>query len=312
MPRKLRIEYEGAVYHVMNRGDRREAIFLTDADRELFLETLEQTCEKTGWQVHAYCLMGNHFHLVVETPRSNLVSGMKWFLGTYTARFNRRHKLFGHLFSGRYKSLIVDGSGTGYLKSVCDYVHLNPVRAKLLKAEELLTAYRWSSWPEYLKSPGKRPSWLRVDRVMGEWRVSEDNAAGRRQLEQGMEQRKELEISKGTEDWKKLRRGWCWGPKGFREELLEMIGEKQGGQHHGEELKESDEQKAERLVAEMLQKAGWREAELKERPKGDKKKARMAARLRKETTMSWQWIAKRLEMGHWRTSANAVRAWARK
>lgn len=308
MPRKLRIEYEGAVYHVMNRGDRREAIFLTDADRELFLETLEQACEKTGWQVHAYCLMGNHFHLVVETPRANLVSGMKWFLGTYTARFNRRHKLFGHLFSGRYKSLIVDGSGTGYLKSACDYVHLNPVRAKLLKPEQRLVEYRWSSWPEYLKSPGKRPSWLRVDRTMGEWCVNQDNAVGRRQLEQGMEQRKELEMSKATEDWKKLRRGWCWGPKGFREELLEMIGEKQGGQHHGEELKESDEQKAQRLVAEMLQKAGWTDVELPARAKGDKKKARMAARLRKETTMSWQWIAKRLEMGHWRTSANAVRA----
>lgn len=112
MPRKLRIEYEGAIYHVMNRGDRREAIFLEDADRVLFLETLGQACGKTGWQVHACCLMPNHFHLVVETPRANLVAGMKWFLGTYTARFNRRHKLFGHLFSGRYKSLVVAGSGT--------------------------------------------------------------------------------------------------------------------------------------------------------------------------------------------------------
>jgi len=307
VPRKLRIEYEGAVYHVMNRGDRREAIFLEDADRELLLETLGQTCEKTGWQVHAFCLMGNHFHLVMETPRSNLVSGMKWFLGTYTARFNRRHKQFGHLFSGRYKSLVVDGSGTGYLKSVCDYVHLNPARAKLLKAEEPLTTYRWSSWPEYLKNPGKRPSWLRVDRLLGEWQVKEDNAAGRRLLERGMEQRKELEMSKATDDWKKLRRGWCWGPKGFREELLELIAEKQGQQHHGEELRESDEQKAERSAAEMLRKAGWSEPELKDRPKGDKKKAQMAARLRKETTMSWPWIAKRLEMGHWRTAANAVR-----
>src|SRR6266545_1663408 len=120
MPRKLRVEYEGAIYHLMNRGDRREAIFLDEQDRQLFLETLGEACQKTDWQVHACCLMNNHFHLVVETPRANLVAGMRWFLGTYTARFNRRHKLFGHLFSGRYKSLIVDGSGTGYLKSVCD------------------------------------------------------------------------------------------------------------------------------------------------------------------------------------------------
>jgi len=127
MPRKLRVEYEGAIYHVMNRGDRRESIFLCDEDRQLFLETLQEVCQKTGWQVHGYCLMGNHFHLVIETPRANLIAGMRWFLGTYTARFNRRHKFFGHLFSGRYKSLIVDGSGTGYLKTVCDYVHSSPL-----------------------------------------------------------------------------------------------------------------------------------------------------------------------------------------
>ena len=94
----------------MSRGDRREPIFKDDADRKRFLETLGECCGKTDWQVHALCLMSNHFHLVVETPKANLVAGMKWFLGTYTGRFNRRHKLFGHLFSGRYKSLIVDGS----------------------------------------------------------------------------------------------------------------------------------------------------------------------------------------------------------
>jgi REP element-mobilizing transposase RayT len=84
----------------MNRGDRREEIFRDDVDRTRFLEALEAVCQKTGWQVHAYCLMSNHFHLVVETPRANLVEGMKWLLGTYTMRFNRRHKLSGHLFAG--------------------------------------------------------------------------------------------------------------------------------------------------------------------------------------------------------------------
>jgi REP element-mobilizing transposase RayT len=100
MARKLRVEYPGAVYHVMNRGDRREPIFMDDADRRRFVESLGEACAKTGWQVHAYVLMPNHFHLVVETPQPNLVAGMKWLLGTYTSRFNRRHKLFGHLFSG--------------------------------------------------------------------------------------------------------------------------------------------------------------------------------------------------------------------
>ena len=128
LPRQLRIEYHGAIYHVMNRGDRRERIFRDDLDHKRFLTTLAEVCTKTDWQVHALCLMGNHFHVVVETPNANLVAGMRWFLGTYTARFNRRHKLFGHLFSGRYKALVVDGRGNGYLRTVCDYVHLNPVR----------------------------------------------------------------------------------------------------------------------------------------------------------------------------------------
>ena len=128
MARKLRVQYPGAMYHVMNRGDRREAIFTDAEDRKRFLQTLGEACERTCWQVHAYCLLTNHFHLVIETPQPNLVVGMKWLLGTYTSRFNRRHKEFRHLFSGPYKALPVDGSGTGYLKTACDYVHLNPAR----------------------------------------------------------------------------------------------------------------------------------------------------------------------------------------
>ena len=123
--------------------------------------------------------MANHFHLVVETPQANLVAGMQWFLGTYTARFNRRHRLFGHLFSGRYKSLVVDGSRNGYLPTVCEYVHLNPVRAKLLPPEAPLESYRWSSYPEYLKRPSQRMSWLRVDRVRGKHGIPKDSPPGR-------------------------------------------------------------------------------------------------------------------------------------
>src|SRR5260370_42581702 len=132
MARKMRVQYPGAIYHVMNRGDHSETVFRESRDAELFLVTVAETCAKTDWQVHSFCLMSNHFHLVIETPRPNLVPGMKWLLGTYTSRFNRKHKLFGHLFSGRYKALPVDGSGTGYVKSACEYVHLNPVRAHLI------------------------------------------------------------------------------------------------------------------------------------------------------------------------------------
>src|SRR5947209_15829221 len=217
MPRQMRIQYEGAIYHLMSRGDRREEIFRDDWDRRDFLNTLGAACQKTGWQVHAYCLMSNHFHLVVETPRANLVAGMKWLLGTYTMRFNRRHRLFGHLFSGRYKALPVDSSGTGYLKTVCDYVHLNPARAKLLPAKARLSEFRWSSYPDYLKGRGRRPPWLRVDRLLGEHGIQRDSPAGRAQFERRMELRRAAEDG---EEFDALQRGWCVGSEEFRKELL--------------------------------------------------------------------------------------------
>jgi len=294
MARKLRVEYPGAVYHVMNRGDRREAIFKDDKDREIFLSTLAEACGKTGWEVHALCLMGNHFHLVVETLQGNLVAGMKWLLGTYTGRFNRRHKLFGHLFSGRYKALVVDGSGGGYLKTVCDYVHLNPARAKLVRPEEPLRAYRWSSWPEYLKRPGKRWAWLRVDRLLGENRIPLDSTAGRRQLEAVMEARRAAETGA---DYKRVRRGWCLGKESFRKELLGQMKERLGAEHYGAERQETAEAQAEGIVAEELKRQRWREEDLGQRSKGDAVKVALAARLRAETVMTVKWIAERLQMG---------------
>jgi REP element-mobilizing transposase RayT len=121
-----------------------ESLRTGDKDRERFLDTFAEACEKTGWQAHAYCLMSNHFHLLLETPQSNLLPVMKWFLGTYTSRYNRRHKEFAHLFGGRYQALAVEGSGDGYLMTVGDYVHLNPARAGLLAPEQPLSSFPWS------------------------------------------------------------------------------------------------------------------------------------------------------------------------
>ena len=294
MARKLRLEYPGALYHVMNRGDRREAIFREDADRVSFLETLGQACVKTDWQVHAFCLMSNHFHLVVETPRGNLVAGMKWFLGTLTARFNRRHKLFGHLFSGRYKSLVMEGSQSGYLRTVCDYVHLNPALAGLITEGQPLKTYAWSSVREYLQAPSRRASWLRVDRLFGELGIPQDSAAGRRQFEALLEQRR---ATAQPQEWKPIRRGWCYGEEAFRQELLAQMHERAGAHHYGEELRESSKAKAERLVAEEMKRLGLTEADLQARRKGDKRKAKIARRLREQTPMTLAWIAQRLHVG---------------
>jgi hypothetical protein len=238
--------------------------------------------------------MPNHFHLVVETPQPNLVAGMKWLLGTYTSRFNRRHKFFGHLFSGRYKALIVDGSGTGYLKTVCDYVHLNPARAKLLTPEKPLSEYAWSSWPEYLKSPGKRPAWLRVDRLLGEYRIPQDSAAGRRHLAAQMEQRR---ASEDGNEYKAIRRGWFLGNDVLKQELLGQMAERKGPEHYGEERRESELEQAERLITAGLHKAGWVEADLARQRKGHPVKVRLAQQLRAQTMLTVGWMAVRLQMG---------------
>jgi putative transposase len=247
--------------------------------------------------------MRNHFHLVIETPRANLVAGMKWLLGTYTARFNRRHQYFGHLFSGRYKSLIVDGSGNGYLRTVCDYVHLNPARAKLLRKDGKLADYRWSSYPAYLQPPSARPAWLRVDRVFGEAGIPKDSLAGRRELARRMEMRR---WDQDEEMWKHIRRGWCFGGDEFRDELLAAVKRGNSDCIAGNEIKESEEHKAERIVKEELVRLNWIAKDLKTTPKGDKRKVRIAKRLRTETTMTLKWIAKRLNMGTWTHVANRL------
>jgi REP-associated tyrosine transposase len=278
----------------MNRGDHQEVIFRGRKERELFLETLGQACEKSDWQVHAFYLMSNHFHLVVETPRGNLVEGMKWLLGTYTARYNRRHKFFGHLFCGRYKALPVDGSGTGYLKCACDYVHLNPARAGLLTRAQQLSAFPWSSYPLYLKPRAARPPWLRVDRLMGEHGIPRDSAAGRAAFERRMERRRAAEDG---DAFLPLLRGWCVGGEDFRAELLGRMGERAGPEHYGPEIQEAGRAKVERLVRAELAKLGWAEADLARRRKGDPEKIRLAQHLRRETTTTLGWIAQRLCMG---------------
>lgn len=305
MPRPLRIEYEGAVYHVMSRGDRKEAIFRDSEDRERFLQTLGEACSKTGWQVHAFCLMGNHFHLVLETPGGNLVAGMKWLLGTYTSRFNRRHKLVGHLFSGRYKALIIDADTPGYLLKVCEYVHLNPVRANLLRGDQGLRGFPWSSYPQYLLPSRKRWPWLRVDRLLGELGFRDDSVATRRAFTRYMDTRTTQESE--AEDLKQIRRGWFFGADSVRAELLERATERIGKSQYGFERQEVAEAKADRLVRERLKKLEWSENDLSQRRKGDREKVRMARTLREQTTVSLAWIAARLKMGSWTYVSNLLR-----
>ena len=307
MPRQLRVEYPGAMYHVMSRGDRREDIFLDDVDRHDFLKTLAEAGQKTGWQVHAYCLMRNHYHLVLETPNANLVAGMAWLQSTYTIRLNHRHKLFGHVFSGRYKAQLVEGSGSGYLRTVCDYVHLNPVRAGLVPAGDRLLAYPWSSLTSYLAAPEHRPRWIRVDRLLGEHGIPLDTAAGRQEFERRMEARRLAETD--PEALKTFRRGWCLGGEEFKRQILEQMAGKLGDHHSGELRRETAEARAARIVAEELSRLGWTESVLANRRKSDPAKLRLAVRLRTETTLSIKAIARLIHLGTSKSANIRLHEW---
>lgn len=304
MARPLRIEYPGAIYHVLSRGDRREAIFKDDPDRRLFLDLLGRTCRRTGWQIHAYCLMNNHFHLVAETPRSNLSAGMQWLLGSYTQQFNRRHRLWGHLFGGRYKALLVDGRGADYLRQVCDYVHLNPVRARMLSDKSKVHSYRWSSCAHYLTSKSKRPVWLRIDRLMGEHGLEKEGARARREFSRRLESmRKEANDGQALQA---IRRGWKLGAEDFVDWILEKMEVTTKEAHPSRERDETEQAKARRIVQEELKRFGWSQAELKQRRKGDAKKVTLARRLREETAVSLRWIAENLHMGTWTYVSNRL------
>ena len=153
MARPLRIEYPGAYYHVMNRGNRREDIFLTDKDRQVFLDGLADSCEIYSITLITYVLMSNHFHLLVQTPQANLSEFMRHFLVTYTVRFNRRNARAGHVFQGRFKSLLVDEDE--YLLPMSRYIHLNPIRTSRFKDTDFQTrqmamelSYRYSNYKQ--------------------------------------------------------------------------------------------------------------------------------------------------------------------
>ncbi len=145
MPRKARVDFPGVVYLLPDRGDRQENIFVDRTDRESFLQTLGQICERSGWRAHAWVLMGNHFHLLLETPEPNLVAGDARVSDYYSQGWNRRRSRKGHVFQGRYKAVVVNGEDRGYFMTLSDYIHLNPVRAGMIALQERLFDYRWSS-----------------------------------------------------------------------------------------------------------------------------------------------------------------------
>ena len=173
-----------------------------------------------------------------------------------------------------------------------------------MSAEQPLSGCGWSSYPAYLRAPSKRPAWLRVDRLLGECGIRRDDAAGRRAFAVATEERRRREE---PGEWRTVRRGWFLGGAELKARLLEQMGRGVGEHHDGEARRETEDQKAERIIGEELRRRRWSEADLKRRRKTDGKKVRIAARLRRETVQTLDWIARRLQMGCRHTLANCLK-----
>jgi putative transposase len=205
MARPLRIEFDGALYHITSRGNAHEKIFLDDEDRSVFLSALGETVARFGWLCHAYCLMSNHYHLLIETPAPNLSRGMQLLNGVYTQRFNRHHQRFGHLLQGRYKSILVEKES--HLLELARYVVLNPVRAKMVRS-----ARDWP-WSSYRATSGQTevPEFLEVGWTLSQFDTQRDRAvrAYRRFVRQ----------DRGVDVWDTLKAGCLLGSERFAERM---------------------------------------------------------------------------------------------
>jgi REP element-mobilizing transposase RayT len=205
MARPLRIEYPGALYHVTSRGNAGGKIFRSDKDREYFLDLLGFIIERFNWLCHAWCLMDNHYHLILETPEGNLSRGMRQLNGIYTQKYNWRYTKTGHVFQGRYKAILVDKES--YLLELCRYVILNPVRAKIVKSPQ---DWKWSSYRS-TTGTAKPPQWLTTDWILVQFSRS------RRRAQRLYHQFIMEGITKET-PWKDLKGQIFLGDKGFIEE----------------------------------------------------------------------------------------------
>lgn len=215
MARPLRIEFPGAVYHVTTRGNARADIFDDDNDRNLFCTVLGQVVKRFNWLCHAYCLMDNHYHLLIETPDGNLSAGMRQLNGMYTQAFNRRHRKDGHLFKGRFKAVLVEKES--HLLELCRYVVLNPVRAHMVKAPD---DYEWSS---YLPTLGKRQ---KPDLLTTEWIFANFSPTLRKARSKYQQFVKDGIV--GTESpWEKLSGQIVLGSETFLNSLKDLLGEKE-------------------------------------------------------------------------------------
>jgi len=294
MARSLRIEYPGSVYHVINRGNYRQRIFSSDDCCRSFENTLFDACHKYDWILHAYCIMSNHYHLAIETVNGNLSVGMQWLQSTFANRFNKLRNVNGHLFQGRFKSLIVDKDE--YLGPLLHYIHLNPVRARLVKISEL-PKYRWSSlW--YLNNKHEYPDCLNISSCLYYAGDLADTAAGRSKYLEYLSWLSEDDQQQSRHKFEQMSRGWALGTKDFKKDLLKKhTSDKPENCWKGEDINEANIIHWENILDGCLciLKKSRRDVDT------DKKsavwKTAIAYYMKRHTSANNKWLSEQLNMG---------------
>lgn len=308
MARPLRLESEDGVYHVLNRGNYRADLFRSEKARAAFLKCLGEACAKTGWRIHAWCIMSNHYHLAVSTPQANLVDGMRWLQGTFAARFNQLRRERGHLFQGRYKSLIVDP--TDGLGPLCHYIHLNPVRAQLCSVSEL-PAQRWTS-VGWLMDPKLRASWYAPQPALAHAGSLPDTPAGRRKYLDYLAWLTEDEPARKKQRFAEMSQGWVIGGGEFTKALVRENRKLTGqGRKLAAETRIAREAVWEETLRALLRKLRRKPKELAGSGKSEDWKLAVAAELKTRTMATNRWLADTLHMGNLYEVSRKVAAWSR-
>ena len=293
MARKLRLEFPGAIYHVINRGNYRADLFQTAKTKAAFEACLFEACAKSGWVLHAFVIMRNHYHLAVETPQGNLVAGMQWLQATFANRFNKLRGERGHLFQGRYKALLVEeGEPLGL---VCHYLHLNPVRAGILPVARL-QEYRHSSY-WFLEHPRDRPPFLQVVTALAEAGRLEDTAAGRKSYADYLSWQAAEGAAGKSKAYASLSKGWALGSAGFKAALVKdhaLAAESRAWENQG--AREIRQHAWEELFTRALKALGRKEGELAAGSKSAPWKVALATFLKERSQASNPWLARRLGM----------------
>ena len=294
MARKLRLEFPGACYHVINRGNYRSDIFQLASTKAAFEACLFEACEKSRWLLHAFVLMRNHYHLAVETPDGNLVAGMHWLQVTFARRFNLHRSEHGHLFQGRYKALLVeDGDPLGL---VCHYIHLNPVRASILPVSRL-QHYRYSSY-WYLWHLKHCPHFLRFENALSATGQISLSPSGRNKYVQYLEWQVEEGPAGTSKAYVNLSQGWALGGTEFRTALMHdhsLVARTRAWELVG--AKEIKEQAWRDALARLLMNTGRSESDFGPAPKSAPWKLALAAWMKSHTQTSNRWLCQTLNLG---------------